>query len=173
MSLSTNTKQTFDAVVIGGGTIGAATAWHLSKAGKQVALIERNTIGSGNTSKAASLMTLVRAKEALIPLIQETYKNIDTIEAATGQSVGKQNVGTLHIAASETSKSNLAHIESIADKHQIKHRKISHEEIRQRVPWLDTASILDASFMEDDAFVDAYVLATGCLQRLPNKKVLW
>ena len=153
--------DTVDAIVIGAGTIGSSTAWHLAKRGlKNVVLIDRNTIGSGNTSKAASLMTLVRTKEELIPLIQETYRNIDEIELLTGEKTGKNKVGTLHIASSEESVVNLEKIVSIANKHQIKNKEISIEEVKQRVPWLDTSTIQKTSFMEDDAYVDAYLLAS-------------
>ncbi|OGS70404.1 MAG: hypothetical protein A3F91_08045 [Flavobacteria bacterium RIFCSPLOWO2_12_FULL_35_11] len=152
--------DTVDAIVIGAGTIGSSTAWHLAKRGlKNVVLIDRNTIGSGNTSKAASLMTLVRTKEELIPLIQETYRNIEEIESITGEKTGKNTVGTLHIASSEESVSNLETIVAIANKHQIKNKEISLEEVRSKVPWLDTSTIQKTSFMEDDAYVDAYLLA--------------
>lgn len=152
--------DTVDAIVIGAGTIGSSTAWHLAKRGlKNVVLIDRNTIGSGNTSKAASLMTLVRTKEELIPLIQETYRNIDEIELLTGEKTGKNIVGTLHIASSEESVANLEKIVSIANKHHIKNKEISIEEVKQKVPWLDTSAIRKTSFMEDDAYLDAYLLA--------------
>lgn len=152
--------DTVDAIVIGAGTIGSSTAWHLAKRGlKNVVLIDRNTIGSGNTSKAASLMTLVRTKEELIPLIQETYRNIDEIESITGEKTGKNTVGTLHIASSEESVTNLEKIVAIANKHQIKNKEISLEEVRSKVPWLNTSTIRKTSFMEDDAYLDAYLLA--------------
>src|SRR3990167_6073444 len=146
--------DTVDAIVIGAGTIGSSTAWHLAKRGlKNVVLIDRNTIGSGNTSKAASLMTLVRTKEELIPLIQETYRNIEEIESITGEKTGKNTVGTLHIASSEESVSNLETIVAIANKHQIKNKEISLEEVRSKVPWLDTSTIQKTSFMQEDAYV--------------------
>jgi len=154
--------DTVDAVVIGAGTIGSATAWHLAKRGlKNVVLIERNTIGSGNTSKAASLMTLVRTKEELIPLIQETYRNIDEIEVVTGEKTGKNKVGTLHIASSEESVKNLEKIVAIANKHHIKNKEISIDEVKNKVPWIETSSIKKTSFMEEDAYVDAYLLASA------------
>ncbi|MDF1516684.1 MAG: FAD-dependent oxidoreductase [Lutibacter sp.] len=154
--------DTVDAIVIGAGTIGSSTAWHLAKRGlKKVVLIDRNTIGSGNTSKAASLMTLVRTKEELIPLIQETYRNIDEIELLTGEKTGKNTVGTLHIASSEESVSNLEIIVAIANKHHIKNKEISLEEVKSKVPWLDTSTIQKTSFMEEDAYVDAYLLANA------------
>jgi len=154
--------DTVDAIVIGAGTIGSSTAWHLAKRGlKNVVLIDRNTVGSGNTSKAASLMTLVRTKEELIPLIQETYRNIDEIELLTGEKTGKNKVGTLHIASSEESVANLKKIVAIANKHQIKNKEIGLEEVKEKVPWLDVSSIIRTSFMQDDAYVDAYLLANA------------
>ncbi len=152
-------SKTVDVIVIGAGTIGTATAWHLAKRGKKILLIERNQIGSGNTSKAASLMTKVRTKESLIPLIQETYNNINEIEQLTNLTVGKKRVGTIHFAASEETKINLDKIVEIANKHQIKNKNISKDEVGNLIPWLDTQTMLEASFMEDDSFVDAYVLA--------------
>ena len=42
-----------DVVVIGGGAIGASTAFHLRELGDDVVLVERETLASGSTSKAA------------------------------------------------------------------------------------------------------------------------
>ncbi len=154
-----NTVKKADVVVIGAGNIGTATTWHLAKKGLNVVLIERNQVGTGNTSKAASLMTLVRTKEDMIPLIQETYKNIEAVEKLTGESVGKNTVGTLHIAASEQSVENLGKIVEIANKHHIKNRFISIDELKEKLPWFDTSKVLKVSYMEDDSFVDAYVMA--------------
>nr|WP_042188527.1 FAD-binding oxidoreductase [Kibdelosporangium sp. MJ126-NF4]CEL18301.1 Sarcosine oxidase beta subunit [Kibdelosporangium sp. MJ126-NF4]CTQ97786.1 Sarcosine oxidase beta subunit (EC 1.5.3.1) [Kibdelosporangium sp. MJ126-NF4] len=42
-----------DVVVIGGGVIGVSTAFHLAEAGADVVLLERDTLGSGSTSRAA------------------------------------------------------------------------------------------------------------------------
>lgn len=160
--MENNVIDSVDAIIIGAGTIGCATAWHLAKRGvNKVLLIDRNTIGSGNTSKAASLMTLVRTKEELIPLIQETYKNIDEIEQETGEKTGKNKVGTFHIASSEESVVNLKKIVAVANKHHIKNKEIGIEEVKKKVTWLDTSSIKKVSFMEDDSFLDAYLLANA------------
>ncbi len=42
-----------DVVVVGGGVMGASTAFHLAEAGVDVLLAERDTLGSGSTSRAA------------------------------------------------------------------------------------------------------------------------
>ncbi|RDY60062.1 NAD(P)/FAD-dependent oxidoreductase [Flagellimonas nanhaiensis] len=148
------------AVVIGAGTIGSATAWHLAKNGvKNVILIDRNQVGTGNTSKAASLMTSVRTKEAMVPLIKETYRNIKEIEAKTGEFVGKKTVGTLHVASSEATVKGMDAIGAIADRHNISHRFCTIDELKTKLPWFDADQALKVMYFEEDSFVDAYVLA--------------
>ena len=51
--------QTFDAIVIGGGVIGASTAFHLAKAGiGRIVLVERKTICAGNTRKSGAIVRM-------------------------------------------------------------------------------------------------------------------
>ena len=46
--------KTAEFVIVGGGAIGASIAYHLARRGaRQVVLVERETVGSGSTSKAA------------------------------------------------------------------------------------------------------------------------
>jgi sarcosine oxidase subunit beta len=45
-----------DAVVVGGGTVGAWTAWFLRRSGLQVVLVEAGTLGQGASSRAAGMV---------------------------------------------------------------------------------------------------------------------
>jgi sarcosine oxidase, subunit beta len=57
-----------DAVVVGGGTIGAWCAWFLARAGLHVILLERNTLGSGASSRAAGMVRAQGGTEAAVRL---------------------------------------------------------------------------------------------------------
>ncbi len=47
--------ETADAVIIGGGVIGASTAFHLAERGmSRVTLLERSTLGGGATGKSGA-----------------------------------------------------------------------------------------------------------------------
>src|SRR4051812_38300805 len=52
-----NSARAADAVVVGGGTIGAWTAWFLKRAGlDRVVLVEAGTLGQGASSRAAGMV---------------------------------------------------------------------------------------------------------------------
>jgi sarcosine oxidase subunit beta len=65
----TTVPRTADAVVVGGGTIGAWTAWFLSRAGLgEVVLLERHTLGQGASSRAAGMVRAQGGTEAAVRL---------------------------------------------------------------------------------------------------------
>ncbi len=60
-----------EVVVIGGGIMGASTAYHLVKAGvKEVLLLERNKLTCGATWHSAARVRQLRSSENLSRLIQ-------------------------------------------------------------------------------------------------------
>src|SRR6476659_10328940 len=60
--------STVDAVVVGGGTVGAWTACFLAEAGLSVVLVEANTLGSGASSRAAGMVRAQGGTEAAVRL---------------------------------------------------------------------------------------------------------
>ena len=49
--------QTFDAIVLGSGVVGASTAFHLAKlGGLRVCVVERGQICSGGTAKSCAII---------------------------------------------------------------------------------------------------------------------
>ena len=150
-----------EVIVIGAGTIGCAITYYLAKNGIKVRLIERNTIGSGNTSLAASILTKIRSKPAIIPLVEETFRAMDCLNQEIENNLNIQKVGSLHLAASEASIEALDKLTFIADDFNICHSEVTVDEIQKMVPWLNTDEIQMASYMPDDAFMDAYVLTNA------------
>ena len=49
-----------DVLIIGGGISGVLTAYNLNNSGLKIALVERNEIGSGITSKMTAKVTLLQ-----------------------------------------------------------------------------------------------------------------
>ncbi|MGA8248323.1 MAG: FAD-binding oxidoreductase [Nocardioides sp.] len=65
----TTVPDSADAVVVGGGTIGAWTAWFLRQSGlAEVVLVERDTLGQGASSRAAGMVRAQGGTEAAVRL---------------------------------------------------------------------------------------------------------
>ena len=56
---NTHNLESADIVIIGGGVLGGAVAYYLSKqaAGRRVLVLERHMVAQGNSSLAAGLLT--------------------------------------------------------------------------------------------------------------------
>src|SRR5947209_17668538 len=71
--MSTQNSRFPDVLIIGGGVIGCSIAYHLTKRGcRNVVVVERNTIGSGSTAKAAGGLRQQFSYEAKVRLAMKS-----------------------------------------------------------------------------------------------------
>jgi hypothetical protein len=59
-------QRNADVVIVGGGIVGASTAYHLARAGQRVIVLEQNTLTSGSTWHAAGLVAALKGHEAMV-----------------------------------------------------------------------------------------------------------
>jgi glycine oxidase len=99
-------SQSFDAVFVGGGVIGLASAWRAAQSGARVCVVERAEPPAGATNVAAGmlapvselsygerdLLTMMLASGALWPDF------VAEVEAASGIETGFRTTGALHVA---------------------------------------------------------------------------
>ena len=87
------------AVVVGGGAVGTAIAYHLAKAGwTDTVLLERDELTSGSTWHAAGLLPLFNMGYATSHIHDYSVKLYKTLEAETGLNAGFSVVGNLRMA---------------------------------------------------------------------------
>src|SRR5690242_4666389 len=136
-------------VVIGGGIFGCAIAYYYSKnnPGKKIIVLERNELCNAATSRAAALITKIRAKKYFIPLSLETYRVISEMEKILNESLDIKKVGVMHVAASEKSVQDLKELMSIAEEFDQPATYISNPEAHKKSPWLKTDEALCIGYM--------------------------
>jgi len=149
-------------IVIGGGVFGCSIAYYYTKnsPGKKIVVLERNELCNAATSRAAALITKIRAKEYFIPLSVETYRVIPEMEALLNESLDIKKVGVLHVAASEQRVNDLKELMIIAEKFHQPAAYISAKEAHKKAPWLKADEALSIGFMPEEAYCDPYLLGT-------------
>ena len=157
----TSSEKT-NVVVVGGGIFGCAIAYYYTKnnPGKKIIVLERNELCNSATSRAAALMTIVRAKRSYIPLSLETYRVIGDMEKQLDESLDMKTAGMMHVAASDAKVKDLEALMSIAEEFKQPAYYISNEEAHKKSPWLKTDEAIKIGFVPGEAYCDPYLLGT-------------
>ena len=88
-------------VIVGGGAIGCAVAYALTRRGERdVLLLEKSQITNGCTWHAAGLVGQLRGRKNLTRLMQNSVAVFDRLEAEAGQAIDWRKVGSLRLASS-------------------------------------------------------------------------
>ncbi|MCY4099490.1 MAG: FAD-binding oxidoreductase, partial [Rhodobacteraceae bacterium] len=95
-------KSPVRALVVGGGAVGTAIAYHLAKAGwEDILLLERDALTSGSTWHAAGLLPLFNMSYATSHIHDYSVRFYKELEAETGLNPGFSVVGNLRMAQSQ------------------------------------------------------------------------
>ena len=78
----------YDAIVIGAGISGAATAYHLKKAGAKTLLLERGEPASGGTGKSAAIIRQSYSTPLLVRLARASIAMFGSAQAELGRHAG-------------------------------------------------------------------------------------
>lgn len=91
-----------DIVIIGGGVIGASTAFHLGcKGARDVVLVERDAIGSGETSKSGGFVQTHWDTLAEVRLIARSREMFASWKDVVGGDCGYVRGGYLHVTGTD------------------------------------------------------------------------
>jgi glycine oxidase len=95
----------FDAIVVGGGAIGCATAFELARAGAEVILLERDAIGAHASSAAAGMLAPIAESKGSGALFElglraqaELAERLDELVECSGIDPGLRRLGALRVA---------------------------------------------------------------------------
>lgn len=165
----------FDAIVIGGGLNGMATAYELSKSGLKVLLLEKRQIGSGASGSSAAMLehqldahrgdpfySLSQASMKLFPLYNEE------IRALTNIDFQYEICGIYQLAMNEEDATILQK-EAVRQKGiGLKAQWFDLESLQERIPQLNPIHF-GGIFYEDDGQVSGERFVSGLWQSALKK----
>ena len=145
-SLPTHTQT----VIIGGGIVGCAVAYHLAKENHDVVLVERKQLTSGSTWHAAGLVSQFHGFPCVTRLASYGIELMQQLEAETGQATGFKRVGATAVAMNVARREELRRRKDVAIGQGINVHTLTIDELQQQWPLLKTDGILEAIHFPND-----------------------
>ena len=155
--------QTYDAIVIGAGVMGASIAFHLAERGLQTAILERKVTASGATGHSSGLVRMHYDLATESELTFASYKNyFGNWKERVGGECGFINTGFLQVAKREHEdklRGNVANQQKIG----INTSVISAVEVKKLFPDLVTEHFDHAAYEPDSGYADATLTTNSFL----------
>jgi sarcosine oxidase subunit beta len=157
-----------DAVVVGGGAIGASAAFHLRRLGlSDVVLLERESLASGSTSKSAGGIRTQFADELNIRIALRSLEEFERFEELTGADISFRQHGYLFLLDRDEDAATFR--EALALQHGlgVPSCELTPAEAAEIVPQLSLDGLVAATFCARDgtatpeAVVRGYASAAG------------
>ena len=126
--------ETADAVVIGGGIMGASTTYFLSKLGfGKVVLLEKYLLATGATGHSAANVRQHYSNEVTVRLAKRAVEMFESFDEELGYPCGFQQVGYM-ILAREQDRPAIEHVVKLQHSLGIDAKFINRDEIRELNP---------------------------------------
>ena len=93
--------MSYEAIVVGAGISGAASAYHLAKGGAKTLLIERGEPASGGTGKSAAIIRQSYSTPLLVRLARASITMFENAKAELGQDAGFVQDGYCFVVSHE------------------------------------------------------------------------
>jgi sarcosine oxidase subunit beta len=155
--------KTSDVVIIGGGVMGASTAFHLAeRGGVSVTLLEKDEqFGQGSTGLCAGGIRHQFSTEVNVRLSIASIQMMERFPEEIGQEIGLNLVGYLFILDDEQDMAKFRQNVVLQNSLGIESRVLSVEEIQQRVPLLNLDGVVGGTFYERDGLADPNSIVQG------------
>lgn len=153
---------TADAVIIGGGSMGASTLYHLAKQGlTNIVLLEKHQLTSGTTWHSAGLLWHLYGGETEIHLAKHTRNLVETeLPDLTGDPSCFIRNGGLFVCTTRERYEFQKRIANLGTLFGVEHEDLSTEDITKMHPFVNTDDIYAALYSPADGHIDPNSLVT-------------
>ena len=142
-----------DVVVIGGGIMGTATAYHLANRGIDVTLLEKNHLAAGSTGLTCGVIRQHYSIETLARMAFRALKVWENFDEVVGGDVGFVQLGILWVAGSEHKEEYVTNTEMLRSI-GIDARLLDPETVKELAPYLETGDVRVGIFEPDGGVAD-------------------
>lgn len=164
-------KTEAEVVVVGGGCVGAAILYGLTRHGcSDVVMLERRKLTAGSTWHAAGLLVTFVRSTNISRMTQETIDIYTQVEKDIGASVGLHKVGQLRVANTTERMDEFLSYIGIAEAAGIDAKILTPDEVLAKHPFLNPSKTIKGGiFHSQDGYVNPADI-TMAMARLARDK---
>lgn len=158
--------ETADVVIIGGGVMGASTAYHLASRGcRNVVLLERDRFfGAESTGKCAGGVRYQFDTEINIELSRLSLAMLDRFEDELGQAISRRRCGYLFVLTRERDVPEFQRQVALQNRLHVPTRWLDGDEVRRRLPMMHYPDALGGTWGPDDGLADPHGVVQGYIR---------
>src|SRR5687767_2230863 len=160
--------QSYDAIIIGAGVMGASLAFHLSQRGLKAVVLERKTVASGATGHSSGLVRMHYDLQVESQLAFESYKYFSNWREKVGGDCGFIRTGFLQIEPRANEEKLRGNVEN-QKKLGINTLMISANEVKEIAPDFTTDDFDFAAYEPDSGYADATLTTNSFLDAAKQK----
>jgi sarcosine oxidase subunit beta len=159
----TGLPATADVVIVGGGVMGASTAYHLGLKGCQkVLLLEREPFfGTQATGRCAGGIRYQFSTEINVRLSLLSLPMLDRFEEELGQPIDRRRIGYLFLLTKTESTARFKEIVTMQRRLGVETEWLAPEQIADRVPLLNLEGVLAGTNHPADGLADPSSVVQG------------
>jgi sarcosine oxidase subunit beta len=149
-------KQTYDAVLIGAGIMGCATAFELSGRGMKVGVFDKDQLGATSSGKSSAIIRQHYSNEVTARMALHCLRVFQDFEERVGGECGFTETGFLALTPAKDIdglKANVALQQSVG----IKTSVLSRDDLGELFPDLDARDVVAAAFEPEAGYADPYL----------------
>ncbi|MGH2345798.1 MAG: NAD(P)/FAD-dependent oxidoreductase, partial [Chloroflexota bacterium] len=149
-----------DVLIVGGGCMGAAIAYHLAGAGiGKVSLLERRTIGSGTTGASSAIVRQHYSIPTLADMARRSLRVFQDFSEVVGGEIGFRRTGLLIGARAEDLDGLRASV-AMQQGLGIDTRMIDRAELRELEPRMTAYDLIGACYEPEAGYADPVAVTT-------------
>jgi len=153
-------NNTFDLLLLGGGAHGASLAYHLSKRGVKVAVLEKSHIAAGATGRSSGLVRMHYDLEQEAALAWESFQWFRDWKECVGGDSGFTRTGFLQLVKREhvdALKANTAMLQRL----RVPTMLVTADDVKRLAPFLVTDDFDLAAYEPESGYADPVSTATS------------
>ena len=165
-------QESAEVVIIGGGAMGASTAYHLTELGiTNIVLVERETLGSGSTSKAAGGIRTQFADELNVRIALRSLGEFESFEERLGVDIDFRQHGYLFLLDSAEDVRLFRAALALQGSLGVISTELTLDEVLTLVPPIETEGLLAATYCPRDGIATPETVVHGYAQAASERGV--